>query len=388
MKFTSQAGALCSAIKKAKAATSNSVLPIVAYVKMSVVKDRLELCGNDTRMFVETFLSVKGEEDGSICAPAQRMHDVLAGLPSGAEVYVVNKKNKMAVDWGSGKAQFPTLSSDDFLTWVWGEYDTHSDVDKADLVSAIRSVSFASTNDSTRPMMSGINFLVSEEDCRMSVRCAKSALVCEVKDLCAYDSAGCSMTVDVSLLERAMSTVSSLNSETVSLSIGSKCLVLECTEDATRIGIVPIEGKYPTIANLFAVAQSGNIELMFDTDSMRKALRRLSVNMDTVSTQCKMSLADSMSLEAILSVEDEMSGASAEEVVQVTSPSSVNNGHLIAFKLTDVRKILDCVKESSMTWRISDFQKPILITAGNYQCITAPMMTIDKKKTIHSGVTV
>lgn len=145
-----------------KAISSRSTLQILDSILIDAKNDKLKITGTDLELSIETYVDCQIEREGSIAINSKIFGDIIRKLPS-EEIYIdVDKDNKVNIKClnsefniqGSNPEEYPdlpiVLESDSFI------------LPKDILKSAIRQTVFATSQDETRPSLTGVLLEVAE----------------------------------------------------------------------------------------------------------------------------------------------------------------------------------------------------------------------------------
>lgn len=135
-------------------AKTKSTTPILTTVLLSVEGSRLTVTATDLDISLEQTLAVESDEDGSICAPAHGLAQMLGALGS-VDVEVRSKENhSLEIKSGRTKAKARGLPGAEYPTITIPE--TSQEVDAQPLLEAIRKTAFACSSDETRYNLTGV----------------------------------------------------------------------------------------------------------------------------------------------------------------------------------------------------------------------------------------
>jgi DNA polymerase-3 subunit beta len=139
------------------AASTRSSLPILQTLRMEARDDGLTVLACDGEMWVERRVHAQVEKEGSVCAGAQVLLQVVAALPE-APVKLEAVDASLFVRVSGGEWRFPGLPTEDFP--LAPEFKTQSELrlPMCELVEAIDAVAFAVADDLARPILTGVLF--------------------------------------------------------------------------------------------------------------------------------------------------------------------------------------------------------------------------------------
>lgn len=173
MKFDIMRDRLLDALNDVmKAVSSKTTIPILTGIKIDVTKEGIQLTGSDADITIQTFIPVEedGEqlinvtEIGSIVLQARMFNEIIRKLPTNDVVIEVS--NGLQTQIRSGKSEFHLIGSDASEYPLLPEVSTeHQFSIPADLLkSIIRETVFAVATSESRPVLTGVNWQIQEDE--------------------------------------------------------------------------------------------------------------------------------------------------------------------------------------------------------------------------------
>ena len=155
-----------------KAVNSKTTIPILTGIKIDVTNEGIDLTGSDADITIQTFIPVEenGEqiinisETGSIVLQARMFNEIVRKLPTNeVEIEVTNS---FATNIRSGKSEFHLIGSDASEYPLLPELSADRQFSiPADLLkSIIRETVFAVATSESRPVLTGVNWKVEEDE--------------------------------------------------------------------------------------------------------------------------------------------------------------------------------------------------------------------------------
>lgn len=169
------------------AAGSRATLPVLNNVLICAEKGKVSLTTTNLDMAIVDYLPIKPEEEGKITVPARLLADFVGNLPREEEIEIKTKGTKITVSAGKYQSVMNGVDADDFPTLP------NIDEKKAvkfllnidDFKSGINEIIIASSNDMTRPALTGVYFNTSDSALFVAAtdgyRLAEKKLVDKVK---------------------------------------------------------------------------------------------------------------------------------------------------------------------------------------------------------------
>ncbi|MEG0385457.1 MAG: DNA polymerase III subunit beta [Solibacillus sp.] len=155
-----------------KAVNSKTTIPILTGIKIDVTNEGINLTGSDADITIQTFIPVEenGEqiinisETGSIVLQARMFNEIVRKLPTNeVEIEVTNS---FATNIRSGKSEFHLIGSDASEYPLLPELlaDRQFSIPADLLKSIIRETVFAVATSESRPVLTGVNWKVEEDE--------------------------------------------------------------------------------------------------------------------------------------------------------------------------------------------------------------------------------
>lgn len=144
-----------------KAVASRPQLPILSGVMMVANKDGLELRATDLEMSLLVRLGAKVEVEGELVVPARIFWELVSGLPVGPIEMTVEKQTLRLVG-GGVKAEIVGQAVEEFPTFAKAK-GKGCDVDAIEFCKKVSRVVVSAAKDDTRPVLSGICWVVEKE---------------------------------------------------------------------------------------------------------------------------------------------------------------------------------------------------------------------------------
>lgn len=140
-----------------RATTTRSGLPVLANILLRTNKNRLLIAATNLEIASITNIGTKIDETGEITVPAKILTEYVSNLPKGL-VEVETKGNNITLKSGSYSSTINGTSSEDFpeLPSIDQKKSTSIDINTVDFKSMVSEVLFASSSDTTRPILTGV----------------------------------------------------------------------------------------------------------------------------------------------------------------------------------------------------------------------------------------
>jgi DNA polymerase-3 subunit beta len=168
----------------ARAVSPRSTLPVLANVLISTENGRLRLSATNLELGISCWIGAKVEVEGSTTAPARTLVDLVNTLPNETVIMDLTVRNQtLNVRCGPFNNDLKCIDAHDFPPLPPAEMDDGLDLNVEDLRTMINQVTFAASTDDARPVLTGVQIevednnltMASADGFRLSVRTAQLA---------------------------------------------------------------------------------------------------------------------------------------------------------------------------------------------------------------------
>ena len=141
-------------------AVGKVTLPILNNVLIRVNNKKVSLTTTNLDMAIVDFLPVSNSKDGVITVPAKLLAEFISNLPKGEKITISEKDHKITISAGKYKSVINGSPADDFpeLPELSEKNAVVFKLGVEEFKNGISSVAIASSNDLTRPALTGIYF--------------------------------------------------------------------------------------------------------------------------------------------------------------------------------------------------------------------------------------
>jgi DNA polymerase III subunit beta len=173
MKFVIQRDYLVRSVQDVmKAISSRTTIPILTGIKITATEQGVTLTGSDSDISIESFIPVEEEEKiiveilerGSIVLPARFFSEIVKKLPK--ETVEIEVQNQFLTIIRSGKAEFNLngLDAEEYPRLPQIEEENVFKIPTDLLKTLIRQTVFAVSTSETRPILTGVNWKVENNE--------------------------------------------------------------------------------------------------------------------------------------------------------------------------------------------------------------------------------
>jgi len=142
------------------AASTKTTLPVLSNILIRAEGKKLMLTATNLELATVDSLGAKVKKGGTITVPARLLAEFVSNLPKGVDVEMVAKDNKLTIKAGQYKSVMNGIVADDFpeLPQIDEKKAVTFKVGVEDFKNAAQEVMVASSNDATRPALTGVYF--------------------------------------------------------------------------------------------------------------------------------------------------------------------------------------------------------------------------------------
>lgn len=165
MKITVTQEKLSKALNNvSRIAIGKVTLPILNNVLIRVDKKKVSLITTNLDMAIEDFLPVSSSEDGVVTVPAKLLAEFISNLPKGEKIEITSKDTKVTIKAGKYSSTINGALADDFpeLPEINEKKAVIYKIGVDEFKTSIGQVIIASSNDLTRPALTGVYFNTSD----------------------------------------------------------------------------------------------------------------------------------------------------------------------------------------------------------------------------------
>lgn len=136
-------------------ASSRSTLPILSNILLKTVENRLQLSATNLDIATTHFIGAKIKKEGSITIPAKLISDFVSSLPLG-NIDIKQTDNKITIKSPQYNSVINGVLADDFPVMPEIKNGDKWNIDSLTMKKALQQVVFATSNDESRPVLTGV----------------------------------------------------------------------------------------------------------------------------------------------------------------------------------------------------------------------------------------
>lgn len=143
------------------AVASRTTLPITQNVLLATDGEGLKLAATDLEIALTCWLKAEIEEEGTTTVPARLLIDFVNSLPSDRiQLHLPSRSRTLRLSCARNEATMGSMDADDFPPIPLVQSDAGIRIDRQSLKTAITHVAFAAATDDSRPVLTGVHFLL------------------------------------------------------------------------------------------------------------------------------------------------------------------------------------------------------------------------------------
>lgn len=165
MKLTIKKDLLLDGLNKvSKAISTKNLIPVLAGIKFDLKKKKLTLTASDNDITIQTIVTSANEEDfrvekeGSIIVSGKYMLDIVRKLPDRYINIEVFDELKILIYTENSEFNLNGISEDEYPNINLDESKKKVTINNKVFKSIVNQTAFASSNEETKPVLTGINF--------------------------------------------------------------------------------------------------------------------------------------------------------------------------------------------------------------------------------------
>lgn len=169
MKFSISSSLLSGNLQSiGKVISNKNTLPILDYFLFELSGNQLKITASDLETTLISTLEVTNlDGDGIVAIPARKITDSIKEFSEQPLTFTIDKETwEITIQWKTGKLSIPGITGLGYpeLPELDGERTTSFEIPAPSLADGINQTLFAAADDELRPVMNGINIVLSDKD--------------------------------------------------------------------------------------------------------------------------------------------------------------------------------------------------------------------------------
>jgi len=338
-------------------------LPILNNVLIRVDNKKVSLVTTNLDMAVIDFLPVSDSEDGVVTVPAKLLAEFVSNLPKGETIEISSADTKITISAGKYSSTINGAPADDFPELP--EIDDNEAVvykmGVDEFKHSVGQVMIASSNDLTRPALTGVFFNTSEQT--LAIAATDGYRLAEKKLINKVESEVKAIVPSTSLQE----VLRAINDEMEEIEISFNEDLVRFRLGEVEIISKLIDASFPDYPKL--IPKDNNIKVTLGRDELIRVtkLAALFARSTGGSIVCETILPDTFSVKSIANEFGE-NDSRIETLVEIPGKINLNSRFLI--------DALNALDEKNITFEFADRIAPVILRNeknNNYTHIIMPL---------------
>ena len=283
-----------------KAVATRTTHPILANILLTADEgtNKISVTGFDLNLGIQTSFDGTVKNSGAITIPSKLLSEIVNKLPNETPVSLEVDENSdnILIKSDRGSFNLKGIPSDEYPKLPFVESGTSLNIDPSSFLKALKSTIFASSNDDSKQLLTGVNFTfkknylesASTDGHRLAVSLIGNTENTENKDNLIEEDL--SVTIPTSSLREIEKLVTLKNLDNSIKLFYDKGQVVFISSNQI-ITTRTLEGKYPDYSQL--IPDTFSKHFTFNTKELIEALERIAVLADQQSSVVKIKLDDS-----------------------------------------------------------------------------------------------
>ncbi|MBR3138564.1 DNA polymerase III subunit beta [Candidatus Saccharibacteria bacterium] len=349
MKITVTQEKLSKALNNVSRITINkATLPILNNVLIRVENKKVSLITTNLDMAIKDFLPVSKSEDGVITIPAKLLTEFVSNLPKGENIEISSKDTKVTIKAGKYTSTINGVAADDFpeLPEINDKEAVTYKISTDEFKTSISQVIIASSNDLTRPALTGVYFNTSDDTLKVAAtdgyRLAEKNLIKKIKsEVKAIVPATSLQEVLRSINDESEEIEISFNDDLVRFRLGEVEIISKL-----------IDASFPDYQKL--IPKDSNISTELNREELIRVTKLAALFSRSVggSIICEAIAPDTFSVKSIINEFGE-NDSKIETTVEKSGKINLNSRFLL--------DALNALEESKIIFKFSDRIAPIVL---------------------------
>jgi DNA polymerase-3 subunit beta len=282
---------------------SRTTLPVLSNILIEAEDGAVRMSGTDLDTAVTVRVPAEVAEAGALTAPAKKLQEIARELPGVVEIST--QGDSISIHSGRTRFKLNGLPRDEFPAFPRVDFAESWRVTGAELQRLITHVSFAASNEETRPILNGVLWQLREGEMRMVAtnghRLAKMTLPVE--------AAAQVPAADLIVHPKALGQVQRLFPADTPVEVARSENHLGFRSETVQVYTRLIEGPYPNYEQV--IPKDNDKHMVAEKAKLTQAVRRMAIVASDQTHRIRMSLGGPM---LRFSVESPDLGAANEEL--------------------------------------------------------------------------
>ena len=248
---------------------TKTTLPVLANILIEATDDGLRLSATDLDIAVSTVVPAEVDATGSVTIPAKKLVEIVRELPSAAIRVTGLGEQRVNIECGRSKFKLLGIAKEEFPNFPPVSFESPWTVTAADMVKLINHVSFASSNEESRPILNGVLWELQKDHMRMVATNGHRLARMDIP------ATGPDASADLILPPKALEQVRRVFGPSDELEVARSDNHLGFRSGNTLVFTRLIEGPYPNYEQV--IPKENDRECTAEKDTLAAALRRVGI---------------------------------------------------------------------------------------------------------------
>ena len=248
---------------------TKTTLPILANILVEATDDGIRLSATDLDIAVSTVVPAEVDQSGTVTLPAKKLVEIVRELPSAA--IRITSSGEQRVNLECGRSQFKLLGmpKEEFPNFPPVTFDDSWTMTASDVVKLVNHVSFASSNEESRPILNGVLWELGGDHMRMVATNGHRLSKMDIP------VAGTGASAELIVPPKALEQVRRVFGPSDELEVAKSDNHLGFRSGTTLVFTRLIEGPYPNYEQV--IPKENDRECTAEKVAMASALRRVGI---------------------------------------------------------------------------------------------------------------
>jgi DNA polymerase-3 subunit beta len=245
-------------------------IPVMTHFLVEGTKKGLRIYGTDGDLAVGTLVEADVEVTGALTVPARLLLGIVKEIPSGNVRLRLGGPTELIIEHGRASLRIKGFPSPDFPSFPEVKFGDAITVGAGDLQQMIARVSYATSQEESRPILNGVLWELSAKRMRMVATSGHRFAMVTRPAVGGLDRKG---EPDLILAPKALRQVTHVFAEGEELEVAASGNHMGFRTARTQLVTRLIEGPYPNYEQV--IPKDNDIVVVVDRDSLTAALRRV-----------------------------------------------------------------------------------------------------------------
>ena len=350
---------------------SRSTMPILSNVLVEAKEDHIALTTTNLDLGIKCRIKAEISEQGKTTLPVRKLATIVRELPKDEVLVEVNEKNSAQITSGGSNFKIMGIASDEFPPLPTFENRHVYELSQLDIVSMLKSVSYAQSSDENRFILNGVYFKFADDKLTLVATDGRRLALTAVDLVTSDDTVGSLIlpAKTVAELERLMG-----KGEKVKIAFDSRQAAFEINlDDSENSGLVDhlylvskvVEGNYPNYQQVIPNETEHRVKV--ERELMFECVNRAALVTSDKSNSVKLKMSKNL-LE--ISASSPEYGESHESMAIVYDGPEVE----VSFNPYFMAEPLKALTKDEVFFEFKDHLSPgVFKTLDNFLCVIMPL---------------